>query len=350
MFLLDNIINSTIINNFTIMKKYLFLLSVAAVAMTACTSETEEFVGSEQAREISFSPITQKHTRAAVESTTFPDNQKMYVAAYDATKKANFFAETEFSGTGSSWKGGKYWPLSPATINFLAYTGFTAGTATWNTTNPASQVVLAMVDNKTAQNDLMYACGTGSVTQNTANTLGFPTNVPMEFMHAQAWISFNANATSAANGKVTLNKITLNGAKYSGTYTVTHTNYNATSGQSVAGAWSALGSTANVDVPGWTTAAIAYAASPSVGVAVGNGLMIVPDDDNNTADFTSFTVNYTLDGNTYDYTYTPESDTAKNVDQAKHYIYNITFGVNEIVIAPTVANWADGGSNSISIK
>ena len=39
------------------MKKFMFLIPVAALAMTACTNETNEFVGSDQAREISFALI-----------------------------------------------------------------------------------------------------------------------------------------------------------------------------------------------------------------------------------------------------------------------------------------------------
>ena len=174
-------------------------------------------------------------------------------------------------------------------------------------------------------------------------------------------LASTADATSG--GKVTLNSITLNGASYAGTYTVTHTGYNAISGQSVDGAWSALGNkgtdsgtnptnvAANVvtpytqSVPNWD----GYdddsnAGTPNVKtipngtvVTIGDGLMIVPDDAA-TDDFISFTVNYTLDGNTYDYTYTPAST---NVDQKKHYIYNISFQLHEIQISATVTDWAD---------
>ncbi len=337
------------------MKKYLFLISVAAVTMTACTSETEEYVGSEQSREISFSPIAQKPTRAAVIGTTFPTTLDMQVAAYDVTNTRNFFGGTTFkygysggqSGSGTNWGAtpARYWPLSATYINFLAYTNVT-GSAAFNATNYASEATITQTDNSTAQTDLMYAIGNGEVTVN-GNTISFNSGnaVSMQFKHAQAWISFNANATSAANNMITLNSITLTGAKYSGTYTITHTAYNANTGQSVAGVWSSLGSTANVEVPGWTAATIAYASSGN-GVAVGNGLMIVPDDNTETADFTSFTVNYTLNGNTYNYTYTPST---KNVDQAKHYIYNITFNVNEILISPTVADWTDQNPVAVSI-
>ncbi len=331
------------------MKKYLFLMMVTAVAMTACTNESEEYVGSQEVLEISISPLTQNATRAAVDGTTFPTTEDMQVAAYDVTNSRNFFAGTTFkynyaagaSGSSSGYWGGstaRYWPLSPANINFLAYANVT-GTAAFNGTNYASAAVISQTDNSSAQEDLMYAIGNGAVTQ-SGNALTFPEKVDMTFKHAQAWISFTAVSSEAASGKITLNKITLNGAKYAGTYTITHTNYNASSSQSVAGAWSSLASAKNVDVPGWTAAAVTKTAAN-----VGNGLMIVPDD-TDTGDFTSFTVNYTLDGNTYNYTYTPAS---VNVEQGKHYIYAITFSLNEIFINPAVTDWVDQTAVDVAI-
>lgn len=344
------------------MKKNLFLISVVALALGACSNDTtiEQNTATElQPAEIAFTPLNQNMTRAAVDGTTFPTTSAMQVAAYDVTHTCDFFDATTFSysGAGTIWKGAKYWPLSPTYINFLAYTNFqgTAGSetdgATWAVTPAtakASGVTLVMTDNKTAQKDLMYAIGNGAVTQ-SGNTLSFPTNVPMVFKHAQAWISFYADAYDATSGgKVTLQSITLNGAKYNGTYTITHTNYDASSSQSVSGAWSALGSTADVAVPNWTPAAVAYDSSGN-GVAVGDGLMIVPDDNSSTADFTSFTIAYTLDGNNYTYTYTPATAAAANVDQAKHYIYNINFHLHEIEISATVTDWADQTPTDVPI-
>lgn len=359
------------------MKKVLFMISVAAFTLMGCSNESKEYVGNDSPKEIAFMPLAQKATRAAVDGTTFPTTIDMQVAAYDVTHTGNFFTHTTFghSGAGTIWTGGKYWPLSPAYINFLAYANFqgTAGSetdgATW-ASDEASQVTLVMTDNKTAQKDLMYAIGNGEVTQ-SGNSLSFPTNVPMVFQHAQAWISFTATADATSGGKVTLNSITLNGASYAGTYTVTHTGYNATSGQSVAGAWSALGNkgtdsgtnptniAASVETPytqtvpnwnGWDhdsnagTANVKTIPNGTV-LAIGDGLMIVPDDAA-TNDFISFTVNYTLDGNTYDYTYTPAST---NVEQKKHYIYDITFKLHEIQISATVTDWADQTAVDVSI-
>lgn len=345
------------------MKKHLFLFAAAALVLASCSSDDtiaeNSSVGSNQQKEIAFTAFNQKATRAAVDGTTFPTTLDMKVAAYqveatggsagvyfDATTfKYQYAGGSSAPAVNASYWGGetaKYWPLSPCYINFLAIANANAdnGTGvTWGT-NKADQVTIAMSDNSTAQRDLMYAIGNGAVTQ-SGNNLTFPDKVDMVFKHAQAWIDFKVKANSSVETAITINSITLTGAKYNGTYTVTHTAYNAKTGQSVAGAWSALGDAQNIAVPGWSAAALTTSL-----VTVGNGLMIVPDDDEETADFTSFTINYTYDGKTYEYTYTPAS---KNVDQKKHYIYEITFKLHEIFINPTVEDWADQSATAVSI-
>ena len=340
------------------MKKLFLLVPVAALVMTACTSESTESVGAaQQPKEISFTALAQPNTRAAVEGTTFTPTT-MTVAAYDATNDREFFDATTFTKDGAVWKGGKYWPFTATDVNFMAYSELqNAATPvlTWDATATTSTWVLVMTDNKTAQKDLMYAKGFGQVTQPSGNTLSFNSDAPvtMEFKHAQALIKFNADAYDAtSDGKVTLNSITLNGAKYNGTYTITFTNNKESSSQGITGAWSALGSTADVTVPGWDTpTAIAYDSSGN-GQSVGDGLMIVPDDNDETADWTSFTINYVLDGLNYTYTYAP---TSRNVQQGKMYTYNIVFKLHEIEISATATDWVEnadgnGAAQEITIQ
>ncbi|MBP3767338.1 MAG: fimbrillin family protein [Prevotella sp.] len=326
------------------MKKYFFLLSVAAVAMTACTNESNEYVGSSEAREITFSPITQNMTRATSDGATFNDDYTIKVAAYDITNSREFFAVTDFTKGATYWSASpaKYWPLSATNISFLGYTEFTGTSATFTNTQT---LALTMTDNSTAQKDLMYACGYGAVTMDGTNGLTFPEKVDMTFKHAQAWIAFTVNADETTSGKITLKSITLNGAKYSGTYTVTHANWNSTTAadHSVSGAWSSIATSSNIAVPGWTEAAVAKA---DAGVAVGNGLLVVPDDTENTNDFTSFTITYKLDSKEYTYTYTP---TSLDLQQGKKYTYNITFRLHEILINPSVTDWGSGSSTNINV-
>lgn len=332
--------------------KKLFLFSVAALAFCACSNDTvvSDSNSTIEPKEISFTPLTKPNTRAAVDGTTFPDID-MKVTAYDAEKPGVFFDATTFSKGTTTWTASKYWPLTPATINFLAIANANADNATGVTwgTNKADQVTIVMSDNSTAQRDLMYACGTGSVTQ-TSNTLNFPTDVPMTFYHAQAWIKFTVkanNTTTATN--LTVNSITLNSVSCDGTFRVTHTNYDKTKAQrdaaapaggldgSVAGVWSAydnnVGDITAIPAAGYT--------GLSTTVQDYGNLMVVPDQG-----MASFTITYTVDGNTYNYTYTPAST---SLAQKTKYVYNITFGLHEIEIAPRVDDWVNGGPTDLTI-
>ncbi len=332
------------------MKKNLFLFAVATLGFIAFSNDdvvAENNTLGQQPKEIAFFPLSQPNTRTAVEGSVFTPTT-MQVSAYDATTPCNFFTNVTFTKDETTWKGGKYWPLAPVTINFLAYSELTAGSATWNVTNPTSAVTLVMGDNKTAQNDLMYACGTGTVTQ-SGNTLTFPDNVPMVFKHAQAYIKFTVKAkTSSEATAITVNSITLNSVSCQGTFTVTHTNWNKTKAQrddagdtsldnSVSGAWTSYDTNAGniLAVPAAGYTALSTSAQDFA------SLMVVPDQG-----IASFTVNYTVDGNDYDYTFTPVST---SLAQATKYIYNITFTLHEIEIAATVTDWGNGGSTNVPI-
>ena len=327
------------------MKKFMFLIPVAALAMTACTNETNEFVGSDQAREISFAPVAQPNSRAAVEGTTFPTGQDMYVAAYDATKAADFFAQTTFDedGTTGKWKASpaQYWPLDAATINFLAYTGVPSGSY-FNATHPAQGLEITLADNSTNQYDLMYAVGRQSRARGASAS-----DVSMKFKHAQALIKFTVQSADDYGTALKLTNIVLTGAHYSGTYTIDNSShYNSTSSDfsEFTGSWSSVGTQTNITrTPSWaddnkvTTSA----------QAVGDGILVVPDDNDSADDYTSFTINYTLNGQAYSYTHTPAD---LDVHQAKKYTFAITMTLNEIIIDPTVTDFVEEGSNAVAIN
>lgn len=347
------------------MKKNLFFVAAAALMLASCSNdvkinENTVPVGSNKQQEIAFAPLAKKAHRkpaAAVSGTEFTSDNMM-VTAYNATAAANFFGATAFTYADSKWTGGKYWPLSPATINFLAIANANADNATGVTwgpseTNPTQSVQIVMSDNSSAQRDLMYACGTGTVTQ-TGNALSFPTNVPMAFIHAQAWIQFKVKAGDAASASaITINSITLNSVSCAGTYTVTHANWNETKATrdaadpaggkdgSVSGVWSAIADASNIVavVDG------GYAGLPNddfVNYVTYGDLMVVP----NNPGIASFTINYSVDGKAYNYTYTPASTT---LAQATKYTYNISLTLHEIEIAPTVTAWTNGGSTEVTL-
>ena len=346
--------------------KKLFLFSVAALSFCACSNDTvvSDSNSTVEPKEISFAPLAKPNTRAAagtqpyaIDGDAFPVELDMYVAAYQVqpTPAADFFTGTKFiykaGGAGSYARWGaetaKYWPMSSAYINFLAYANLTGTAKFGDQLEPAvasaSKAVVTQTDNSEAQTDLIYAIGSGEVTQDGSN-LTFPDQVNMVFKHAQAWMEFDVKASTVA--PITINSITLKGAKYAGTYTITHTNYNAKTGKSVAGVWSDLAAAKDVTVPGWEpTTEVTTTLRP-----VGHGLLVVPDDDATTNDWTSFVVNYTLDGNDYNYEYTAPAAPAANLQQGKHYVYNITFTSHEILLYATVTDWEDVPESHITAQ
>ena len=331
------------------MKKVLFMISVAAFTLMGCTNESNEYVGENSPKEITFKALAQKPTRAAITDGTFPTTGSMQVAAYDVTNNRTFFEGTTFtynyaggeSATSGHWGGNpaRYWPLEPVYINFLAY-AYVQGTASFDGTTPASAATINMSNNSSEQKDLMYARGNAAVT-GTVGSLSYPTSITLPFVHAQSLIMFTIVAADAGSASsVALTDIKINNAYFSGTYSITHANYNQSSGQSASGTWAttAENKIASVTIPGSTETTLSTSSSSA------GSIMVVPLTSGNS--FDNFTITYTIGGKTYTYTYTPASLT---LAQNTKYVYNITFTAHEIFIDATVSTWETGTGGSVTV-
>ena len=321
------------------MKKVLFMISVAAVTFASCSNESTEYVGSgPEQTEIAFMPVSQKPTRGqyAVITSTFPTNNTMEVKAYKTQPSpAAYFDKCTFSkGSGDTWKGGKYWPLGVSKLNFFAVSGYGLTESHITIADELASAGVAYTTansySATTQSDIMYAFGRGAVTQ-SGSSLNFPT-VSMEFKHALALVDFEVKGNSATEASaITVNSITLKGATYNGTLTLTNTNAASESDAvTTAVSWSAGDPVATQTVPG-ISASTAITTSMT---RIGNGLMVIPG-----TGFTSFVINYTMGGDSYDYEYTP--DPAVTTTANNKYTYQITFTLHEIEIAPTVSTWTN---------
>lgn len=387
------------------MKKNLFFLAVAAVALASCSNDevVSQNTTTNQPQEIGFVALTSPQTRAAVHGTAMPD-QTLYVAAYQsvATSPAtagNYFAKTSFlknyqggtSGASDNVWGGnpaRYYPLSAATLNFLAVTGKEGGTdignhVTFNATNYAQDVTVAYTSansySKTSQVDIMYGVGQGVVSQ-SANALSFAgggttsaENIAMPFNHALALLNFQVKAASGQAGLIQVNSITVHGASYTGTLEVVNANYAATTASAKTQPkifWTPAAAEDNVvtGISNYTLTESFYPTNADNSAANWANLMIIPsntDDrtDNSTDDpiqrgFNSFTINYTVkaqDGfaaQTYEYTYWPSGvvDTPTNVQEGKIYTYQITLTLHEIRIEPVVTDWTDGTGSPAAVN
>ena len=334
------------------MKKLLF--SVAVLAVCACSND--EVVSDSNSvvepKEISFAPLTKPNTRAAIADATYPDNQVMQVAAYSFPKTSSwaaggYFGKTPFNGTNAAnWKGNpaRYWPLSDAYVSFLAVTGVDAEDITFNASTFASGAT-AVYDaaSFTAQGDLMYSGKQAEVTK-AGNQLTYPGAVAMTFKHALAWLQFKVRVPNAATytDVIDVTSIVVNGAYQTGTFTITNTGYDTASDPTPSGTWGDFGAATATTVPNSSYTA----ALPNDGTFADCGSVLLVPQASSTASFTSFTINFTMNGQAYSFDYTPVSTV---LAQATKYVYNITFTLNEIIIDPTVDNWADGGSTNINL-
>ena len=359
------------------MKKFFLLVPVAALAMTACTSESNEFVGdSQQAREIAISPINQVATRSAKDGTTFPQAYDMMVSAYYNKSavggtSADYFEDIQFGYDGTSkWKsekGAKYYPLE-GTLDFLAVAsaGYNvaengiAPTAVWGeSSNCAKKVVLTVPANNTKFDDLLYGAANAQPLSATGTN--------MTFNHAMTSVVFNAKSSVPYNLEnnvgITINSITVKNAKQTGTLTISNPSAGGGSGDLTA-AWSNLDGAADVAARVWNSANLGNNASEPALSALnlttsfcdmttkkfGEGYVIIP-----AQDAVAFEINYTLHNgknasgsaqdNTLTYTYTPTG----TWDMGKKNVYNITFTLTEIMIVPVVVDWTDGGTEFVDI-
>lgn len=349
------------------MKKILFLASLAAVAMTSCTSESNEYVGGNDntPKEIAFMPVNQKATRAAVQGTGFP-NQSMEVVAYQTDPSAEtYFTKTTFAQDGSTgiWKGSKYWPLSAAKLNFFAVSGASVNAADITIDNALLKTDVADVKytkvgatgtyTNATQSDIMYAFGRGYVEQsgnalhfNSGTTTDAPVN--MVFKHTMSLIKFQVKAANATSCAIQINSIKLNGASYTGALKLTADDaITANTGDpTITVTWTPDATENNVTVPNINNYTLTQTYAPADGGAEGTwaSLIVVP---NATKGFDSFTVNYTFDGHTYDYTYTPSP--VVPVAAGNVYTYQLNFQLHEITISPSVTAWATGASSEVNI-
>ena len=354
--------------------KKLFLFSVAALAFCACSNDTvvSDSNSKIEPKEISFAPLTKPNTRGAnaILNNVFPTDNTMEVACYQSTPSArSYFSKTTFSFVDDAddvWHAStaQYWPLSPATLNFYAVSGFGVNAADITIDNNLATAKVnyrKYVENRddgktnptgttyanTTQSDIMYAFNRGEVTQGSGSALSFnggttvsTSKVNMVFKHALSQIDFQVKAADAATASaITINSITLTGASYTGELTLTNgANVSLTTGDvEPTVTWDA-DAAENRTVPN-VPSTITYSAgdatdylptTPSAAC-----LMIIP---NSPSAFTSFTINYTFNEGNYNYTYTPASTAAV---AGNKYTFQINFRLHEITINPSVTPWTD---------
>lgn len=362
------------------MKKSLFILATAAIALASCNNDVkiaENKTLGNNPQEIAFFSLSQKATRmqapakAPVNGNVFPITYNFYIAAYSAAPApgSDYFGKTEYANESSTiWSGladqKRYWPLGDATLNFLAITKAGTRTTTFNATHPANSVVVDFTDNSGDQHDLMWSYAQATVAQ-VGNGISFNNGgvagvspVAMTFQHAESQINFKVKAGNAVteNAGLTLTSITLNDANYAGTYTLTFSDYASTSTPAApVGVWSGVTdpTASNPDVVAPQTTPNMPITESSGSAVIGDGILVVPNPNVDGASalnesFKSFTIAYKMNGNDYTYTYTPDI-AQRRLIQDKKYIFNITMTLQEIKVNATVDDWTPESDYNVNI-
>lgn len=311
------------------MKKIFLIAASAMMVFASCSKVNINYENDGQPQEIGVFAVNKNMVKGAVESTSgFPTDYPMLVSAYlvsgtTDTKPGEYFNDITFGRNNNGvWTGGQYWPLSQASINFLAVAPEKTGVATTSTTTTANYSKTATVvvtSNETNQYDVMYAVGNGIKADGQATD-----NVALTFQHALSWINFTVTCGNSGNNAPTIkcNSITLNNAYFNGTNTVTANDLDTDE--------------PTVELGDWDITKATVTGAHTVG---NTGALVIPNTYEESDDL-SFTINYTVTQGgkefTYDYTHVFETVTW---DPGKKYTYAVTITLKEITIAPSVGPW-----------
>lgn len=314
------------------MKKIWFYILALCLPLTACQWSQNDY-GCEQ-EEIALYSVSKSSTKAPMEGTTFThDNMQVaaYLAAGDGAEKNNYFDASIFTKKNGLYSGGQYWPVSAATINFLAVAPFEDGKCTtdFNSENHASGATCNLSGNETMQHDVVYGFVRAGKQAGQA-----PDNVGMMFHHALAWVDFVlSTSTPVTTTKIRIDEIRTTGSACDGTLTLAIDNAGETT--SALGLSSAVWSDFDAGERKVNKPANDFILSTAE-TQYNKGILLVPE-----CGMTGFEMDYTIivQGNEHQFTYT--NNVAPTLSAGKKYTYNIVVSLTEIKVDIGIDNWED---------
>ena len=340
--------------------KKIFISLLAVAAMAAC-AKTE--VAYEEPAEIGFKAVAGNMTKTAVDGEAYPTSLNMYVFAQttdNPATTANYIANGEFEHKTTVdetkvWGGVTpyYWP-NTKNLHFAGYSK--SGNVTSATVAYNCQTDVLTIDGYTpgtgTDNDLMFFPSTKSTTSaGYDKTTDF---VEVDMLHTCSWISFfvkGDDVTGAATSTYKLTGLTITGI-------------DATADLKCTGSTIAWSNNTATDA----TSAVLTSEVTLAGTGLENAEAVVAE----TTPTSTILIPQTPGKLNLTYTYksTTNADIVETVtgldlgldtrvedadntdtvyktpwEAGKHYIYTITIKANEILIAPTPANWTDGNFN-----
>lgn len=343
------------------MKKYLFS-AVAVLALAACNKESGPvaYTNGDNAlvnNEIAVNTAAQK-TKGYITGTTFFDTaiaelhgetpattaREMKLSAYLTPQTGaadNYFTDFTFAkGADGNWHHtpAVYWPIG-GKLDFLAYSSqvpFEAKDITWDEKNATESLVLSVLDNHT-QDDIVFASAYDKQSADGASP------VAMEFQHTQAWLEFQIKvASNEMLNKIAIKDIVIENAFNSGELTI------AKASPAAKAEWSFRYEQSKDIVFEDNYNLYGSSASGVLTNALKDEIsymdMLLPEQPK-----TSFVITYYLAGQDKELQYRYDlSSASSNWVMGEKYVYAITFTVNEITVAPTVKEYANGSVSDLT--
>ena len=323
------------------MKKIFFsFLAIAAIASCAKT----EAVYTEDNSEIKLAPVAAKQTKAnvlgAIDGTEYPTAENFDVYGYWKNVGAGetytdgqsyFGGAVEFTNKGNYWGGVTpyYWPKNGA-LRFAAYSPADLDLAHNQEGDTFSVDGYAQPSNTAETWDFLVAPTSESYTAMTATE-----KVSVVFEHALSWITLQVKTKdAAAEGVFTIKSVKINGVNTTADFEASMLDQEMVQYES----WTNWGAPAEYVV---FDGVQGVTAEPTVIENTAAGTLVIPQATTNvTVVFDQKGVNGTMD----------MKDMEVNLDlvldqdnepwrPGYHYIYTLVFGLDEILINPSVDIW-----------
>lgn len=359
------------------MKKNLFLAALAGVALVGCAKNEVAQVTDDSQREISFTPVVAKTTKALVTgeiATNYDTNESFGVFGfyceaddYDPSNATVYMDnitctysssidEAADDGSGA-WVPAStyYWPKN-GKLTFSAYSpadAATAGTITCNATTGLKISNFAVANVVTSQYDLLYSDRAYNKTTSIGVTNSTYDGVDILFHHALSSIHVmvKADATYPTN-TITINSINILNAYFNGDFVENLTAAKETDSKATSyweGHNNEIGTftIGNTDTDFSTTTTLTQYGTTA--------LMLPQAFDHGSSNHVKLQVNYTIkngDGTTLPQVSTFDLTTEANTGEVGgvpstftqwvkgyRYTYNITIGLNKVYFAPSVDPW-----------
>lgn len=357
------------------MKKIIFALAAVA-ALAACSKSEVEYDAYE---EIAFTPVAKNITKSMITGTAFPTTAASFnvwawynqvsagktPAAWNTATDNLYITKGEFvpSTTTGIWKGSTsyYWP-KVGSLLFAGYYHSDDDDVSYDFDATTNQMVFSEIQQRKVlpsssshTEDLMYF----NMTSQSYNA----GPVPVVFKHALSWVTVNLKNNGYevnTNGypKITIHNVDFTNVNPQGTGTVTGTDGTIT--------WVVNGTAADTPITVTDVVLTDVDQTQQEMLFIPQALTVDDPITQETEATMSLKVRYTISSSaTESFTETlyvplngmagktpslsdPSVDTDITInswDPAKHYIYNIIMGLEEILIEPTVADWTPVEAN-----